>query len=816
MIGKNHELQKLTELESKIHELELQLETERKINEDKTAMMKKTIAETEDLARHLQNTTLALIQERQAANSRAEKEKLVNKWVEKINSFFDLNLLLEATVKEIGEYLNVHRCGIILVEQSGGIMALKEFISEPEFLRELNGIKVNFEDINHEELRKSYLVRKLLRSKKRIIESAVTEEIVDIFSQNCKSFLALPLVIKKELVSFYSDEDSSAHKVRIDEIFGMIYLQDCENNIEWSSKEIDLIQSIILPLSTAIEKSLLYSDARKRTEYAELLNSLTTQIRSSLNLSEILARTVNELGVALKVSRCFLYFDGYISDEYDEPGVHSIANSTKSLILDKFRTEKAFKSIAIDNLYDDEIYSKLTEEEKIELQQSKTVSALACPLHFQGILQGWIVFHSFKKRFWTRDEINFIEAAGSQVIVAMTQSRMYEKLNSYQEKLSRELKQAARVQTSLIGGDVFNVNLETSVFYKAHSNVSGDFYWVAELAPDTVGVLIGDVSGKGPAAALLTGYLLGEFNSAVSNSALAWFPDKMISFLCQSILYQNASSDFYATAWYGVFDLYSGKLRYTNAGHLNPYLIKNDSVTKLDGDKDSGVPLGLINPKEIEEAYEAREIDFRQGDKMVLFTDGVLDQKMLDGKFVPKDWIEQTLVKVKGRGVKEITSVLNETLNNLSGSTPLTDDRLMISLEGVYFHIYDFDAKDSHKTSILIDQIIKECMENEMPQEKHLSLRLGITEAMTNAVRYGLNKNPYGSIRIGYKIDNASFKLSIIDPGPGFNWQVYNHSIIDEVVLDDEGGRGIPLLLEIFDKVTWNYLGNHIGLFMYW
>lgn len=814
MAMENDQLEKISELQDRIHELEVKLDTETKLNEEKTSIMKKTISETEDLARHLQNTTLALIQERQIANARAEKEKLVNKWIEKINASFDLDSLLSTCSKEIGEYLSLDRCGVVLF-QAGSILSAREFSKSDYHRKDQEDEITDLESLGHEVVRKNSFIRKAIRSKTKIIENKLEKTELDDFTDGTQSIIAYPVVVKKELVSFYSEEDEDQAAL-IDEIIGVLYLQNCSDSREWSNKEIDMLNSIVVPLSTAIEKTLLYRDARKRTEYAELLNNLTTQIRSSLNLSEILARTVNELGLALKASRCFLYFDGFISDEYCETGVHSIANTTKYLILDKIKEDQAFETIAIDNLFDEKYLSKLSDEEKQELKNSKAVSALASPLHFQGILQGWIVFHSFKQRNWTQDEKNFIEQAGTQVIVAMTQSRMYEKLNSYQEKLSRELKQAARVQTSLIGGDVFDVNLETSVFYKAHSNVSGDFYWVAELAPDTVGVLIGDVSGKGPAAALLTGYLLGEFNSAVSNSALAWFPERVISFLCQSILYQNQSSDFYATAWYGVFDLHAGTLKYTNAGHLNPYIIKNGEVSQLDYGVDSCVPLGLINPKEIEEAYIAKEIEFKQGDKMVLFTDGVLDQMMPDGRFVPKNWIEEILKVHKDRDVKEITYELNEKLNELSAGTPLTDDRLMISLEGVYFHIEEFEAQDQVKTSALIDKIIRECTNNQMPVDKQLNLRLGITEAMTNAVRYGKEKNPYGSIKLGYKVDKGAFKMSIIDPGPGFNWQVYNYTAIEDVIMDSEGGRGIPLLLEIFDKVTWNYLGNHIGLFYYW
>jgi phosphoserine phosphatase RsbU/P len=787
------------ELEDQLDELALKLETERKLNEDKTAIMKKTIAETEELARHLQNTTLALIQERQIANARAEKEKLLNKWIEKINSSFDLDSLLLVVVKEINDYLKASRCGVILFDKEE-IITIKEN-TKADYKRKL-------ENIPTEDLKKNSFIRKIIRTRSAVLENSLNDlEEKDLFLDRVKSLSILPFAVKYE----QADNDST-----INEIVGLIYLQECKEDREWLDREIDLLQSILLPLGTAIEKVLLYQEARQRTKYAELLNNLTAQIRSSLNLSEILARTVNELGIAFKASRCFLYFDGYISDEYCADGVHSIADETKYLILDKFRQSKSFKAIAINNLLSKENLSLLSRKEIEQLESSKALAALACPLHFQGIMQGWIVFHDINKRKWTRDEIAFVESAASQVIVAMTQSRMYEKLNSYQEKLSRELKQAAQVQTSLIGGDVFDVNLKTSVFYKAHSNVSGDFYWVAELAPDTVGVLIGDVSGKGPAAALLTGYLLGEFNAAVANSALAWFPDKLISFLCHSILHQNSSSDFYATAWYGVFDLNAGTLKYTNAGHLNPYIIQNGSVSQLGDDKSIGMPLGLINPKEIEEAYEARLIDFKAGDKMILFTDGVLDQKMPNGQFVPKNWVKDTLEHIKDLDVKEITSELNHKLNEMSDSTPLSDDRLMISLEQVAFDIQEFAIKDQDKTEKLIEQIIREALSAGLPEKQIINLRLGITEALANAVRYGLERNPYGDIRLGYKIKQGSFKMSIIDPGPGFNWQVYNNIFIDEVRFDNEGGRGIPLLLEIFDKVTWNYLGNHIGLFFYW
>ncbi len=780
----------IQELEARVKELEAKLSEERSSNEEKATIMKQTIAETEELASNLQNTTLALVQERQVALAKAEKEKLLNRWIERINSSFDLEGTLSASTFEMGQYLKVSRCGIILFDPQG--LTVSEFCQR-NYRRDHCGLKQSPQAV-----KKQYYIKKAIELKRLFQEKEINPVHRDSFTEDVGSFLALPLLLH-------------------DEVIGLLYLQQCGRERVWNERELDLLEATAVPLTTAIEKARLYKKTKERKDHAELFSRLTTQIRGSLNLEEILARTVNELGIALAASRCFLFFDGHISEEYCARDVASISAGTDSLIVDKLSPDSSH-TIAVTDLSNEELLAKLSPAERQSLTATGAMSVLATPLYFQNILQGWIVLHSCEERIWTEDEIKFLESVASQVIVAMTQSKMYEKLDSYQDKLSRELKQAARVQTSLIGGDVFEAELETSVFYKAHSNVSGDFYSVAELSPHHIGVLIGDVSGKGPAAALLTGYLLGEFNSAVRNSSLAWYPDKLINFLCRSILYQNESSDFYATAWYGIFDLNSQELRYSNGGHLNPYVIDKEFafVSLLDEDKDAGVPLGLLDPKELEESYECRVISFKEGDKMLLFTDGIMDQKMPGGEFVPKDWVQKALEQLKHKEVKEITYELNQYLNEMSGAVPLTDDRLMICIEQKHCPIVEVRVEDAQICNEFIAKIVQEALAAGMPSDRALSLRLGLTEALTNAVRYGLHKNPYGSIRLGYMVSKTGFKISIIDPGPGFNWPIYSNTFIDEVRFEDEGGRGIPLLREIFDKVIWNPSGNHLGLFFYW
>ncbi len=777
----NESLQSNASYEQRIKELEEALERERK----KVSVLKEN-GKSHELEKDLQETSAALAQERQFALARAERERLLSQWVERINSSFDLDHVLTDSIRDLGQYLNVDRCGVVIFNEDG--IVFNEFchmLQQREY------------DAN--EIKKNPYIKELIKSHEKVNVEDAEEEDLDKFTLNCKSYFSVPVIIKEQLA-------------------GILYVQQCNKKRRWSARETEFLETIVLPLSTAIEKTRLYKHAKASTSQEELLNRLTTRIRSSLNLDEILTRTVKELGLALDVSRCVMYdAKNKVTQEYCKKDVKSITEDSNKLIYGKLlREENPTDPIIINDVFNDEHLGGFDDEEVAKLKKIGAKSVLIVPLNFQHTIHGWLSFHSLEQRQWTFDEVSFVEAVASQVVVAMTQSKMYEKLNNYQQKISRELKQAARVQTALIGGDVFDANLETSVFYKAHSNVSGDFYWVAELAPHVVGVLIGDVSGKGPAAALLTGYLLGEFNTAISNSTMCWLPDKLMNFLCRSILYQNSTSDFYATAWYGVFDLSEGKLSYCNAGHLNPYLIKKGKVSLLDENEDQGIPLGLLDPKDLEENYQARTLDLDPGDKMILFTDGVLDQQMPNGKFVPKDWIEKELASNHASSVKEITIALNNKLNELSGDSAMNDDRLMVCLEQTEFKLADFKANNAADSDKLIKEIITEAVFKGLCEERAVDLKLGLIEALANAVRYGLKDDSNDCVKVGYRITEGAFKMTIRDPGPGFNWQMYSHVSIDKVNPDEEGGRGLPLLKEIFDKVIWNPEGNQIGLFFYW
>jgi len=179
--------------------------------------------------------------------------------------------------------------------------------------------------------------------------------------------------------------------------------------------------------------------------------------------------------------------------------------------------------------------------------------------------------------------------------------------------LEGELLLAKRVQEDLqpkpqsISGDV--VFAASAV---AADHVSGDFYDVFEAGPGKTAILLGDVSGKGVSAALLVSVLQGAIRCSTSSRHEAAC-DRINRMLCEL----TARARF-ATLFWGVYDRANGTLRYVNAGHAAPMLMRHgqNRMERLD---QGGPVLGMIPSA----CYSAGTVKIESTDTLVLYSDGV-------------------------------------------------------------------------------------------------------------------------------------------------------------------------------------------------
>ncbi len=162
--------------------------------------------------------------------------------------------------------------------------------------------------------------------------------------------------------------------------------------------------------------------------------------------------------------------------------------------------------------------------------------------------------------------------------------------------------------------------------------LGGDCYNFIPLKDDCLALVVGDASGKGLAAALM----IANVQSSLRTAAL-FIGDDLAALLkvVNHQAYASSSKDRYATLFYGVFDGSTRILRFVNAGHNPPVVIRRDgSMHCLET---GGPPVGLFADSE----YEEGSLQLATGDLVIAFTDGLIEATNQDGE----EWGVQGLLE---------------------------------------------------------------------------------------------------------------------------------------------------------------------------
>jgi steroid delta-isomerase-like uncharacterized protein len=183
-------------------------------------------------------------------------------------------------------------------------------------------------------------------------------------------------------------------------------------------------------------------------------------------------------------------------------------------------------------------------------------------------------------------------------------------------RLDKEMRTAAEVQRALLSTTASVVRFSESVGDSLPCRaIGGDFFEFIDLPTGDVGLALGDVSGKGPPAALLAAMLQGML---VAEAHAPGGPSVTLSRINRSLVARGLGSRF-ATLIYGVLSA-DGRLVYANAGHPPPVLLGRDGVRRL---VTGGLPVGLFADASLEEAT----LRLQDQDTLVMFTDGATESR---------------------------------------------------------------------------------------------------------------------------------------------------------------------------------------------
>ncbi len=240
------------------------------------------------------------------------------------------------------------------------------------------------------------------------------------------------------------------------------------------------------------------------------------------------------------------------------------------------------------------------------------------------------------------------------------------------QHMEEELNVARIIQTGLLPRE-----LPSEGWFRAFGSsiasrqVGGDYFDVRQISPDLFACVITDVSGKGVSAALLAALLQGAFVFAAEAAVRI---DDVMSRV-NRFLYERARGEKYATVVFCTVSR-SGELRWSNAGHPKPLLVRPNSEPRAL--ESTGIPIGMMDIA----SYEVKSIQLEPGDKIVLFSDGVSEAANTQGECFDKRRMNEILRTHASAGCAELHAKLVEAVEEFSdGCEQEDDDITMLVLE---------------------------------------------------------------------------------------------------------------------------------------
>ena len=185
------------------------------------------------------------------------------------------------------------------------------------------------------------------------------------------------------------------------------------------------------------------------------------------------------------------------------------------------------------------------------------------------------------------------------------------------ERVEQELRVARRIQQASLPREVPTLEgWQLTPYYRSAREVGGDFYDFHPLSEGSLGVVVGDATGKGVPAALVMSTTLGMLQLAAQ--ALGSSSPGEVLERVNEALTVRIPSNMFVTCFYAILDPRSGTLSYANAGHDLPYLHRNGEAEEL---RARGMPLGLMAGM----SYEEGEVSLGEGGCVLFYSDGLVE-----------------------------------------------------------------------------------------------------------------------------------------------------------------------------------------------
>lgn len=298
--------------------------------------------------------------------------------------------------------------------------------------------------------------------------------------------------------------------------------------------------------------------------------------------------------------------------------------------------------------------------------------AVVIPLETEGQIKGFVLCgQRLTGSPFDEGDLAFLDNVGNTLVSQLTNAQLVQD-RIKREVLEQELELARKIQRDLLPAK--NPSLDSIEIVGSNQpsrQVGGDYFDFIPVEDDWLGIAIGDVSGKGAAAAMLMSNLQASMQALSANRNLP-ITDCISS--ANSIIYRNTSSEKYITFFYGELNEERKKFRYVNAGHNYPILLRGSEIIQL---RTGGLILGMMDGL----TYETEEVDLEDEDILVFYTDGITEAMDKEEEEFDEVRLIETVKKHRERSAADIHDEILKSVFQFCPNANDFDDITLIVLK---------------------------------------------------------------------------------------------------------------------------------------
>ncbi|HLX12593.1 MAG TPA: PP2C family protein-serine/threonine phosphatase, partial [Bacteroidota bacterium] len=338
----------------------------------------------------------------------------------------------------------------------------------------------------------------------------------------------------------------------------------------------------------------------------------------------------------------------------DGPLRQFVLDSRKPLVIDDVSQDKRTKHV-----------SKL---------QRKFGSLTIVPLVAHDSVIG-VLYATKEMSFgFDKEDVDLISAFADQATIAIENSRLIEK-SLQRERLLQEVMVAQEMQKKLLPQQLPILDMvELEALSSPAFEVGGDYYDFTMLDEHRLGVIVGDVSGKGVSAAFYMAEMKGIFQSL---SKIYPTPTEFLA-KAHAALSGTIDRRSFISVIYGALDLRNGSFTIARAGHCPMLFLKASGAIYI---QPVGVALGMGSPSFFQKTLAQETIVLEEGDSVVLFTDGVTEARMEDGEEFGYERLLEIGMNVRDRSAMEIREAIISAVDTHTEHHAPEDDLTLIVMK---------------------------------------------------------------------------------------------------------------------------------------